>query len=254
MYTWKILLRTFLPPDFGKHLAANAGNSALKNEPKSTRLSLSFWSDAARTFICDMTRSYVTWLVHMWHDSFICDMSHSCVTWLIHVWHDSLMCDMTHSCVTWLIHVWHDSFICDITHSYVTCLVHVWHDSFICDMSHSYVTCLVHVWHDLFICDMTHLHVTCLIHMWCDSFICDTRLLLSFDSNAARMFLNSCDYFPSFWMFLFVVILQKTYVLWICISASLIFRLSLEMSVFFPPSSFFFARWNSCWFRVTRRM
>mmetsp|Transcript_16564 Transcript_16564/g.24342 ORF Transcript_16564/g.24342 Transcript_16564/m.24342 type:complete len:498 (+) Transcript_16564:209-1702(+) len=43
-----ILLRTFLPPDFGKHLAANAGNSALKNDPKSTRLSLSFWSDAAR--------------------------------------------------------------------------------------------------------------------------------------------------------------------------------------------------------------
>jgi len=35
--------------------------------------------------IFDMTRSSVTWLIHLWYDSFICDMTHSSVTWLIHI-------------------------------------------------------------------------------------------------------------------------------------------------------------------------
>jgi len=135
--------------------------------------------------------SWMTWLIHVWHDSFICQR-------LTHVWHDSFTCDMTHSCVTWLIrvrhdsfydsfmytmtrswvkrltHVWHDSFMCvpwlihacNLTRSYL------WHDSFICERTTSCVTWLLHVRHDSFMCDMTHSCVTWLIHVWHDSFIC----------------------------------------------------------------------------------
>jgi len=31
----------------------------------------------------DMTHAYMTWLMHMWHDSCICDMTHAYVTWLM---------------------------------------------------------------------------------------------------------------------------------------------------------------------------
>jgi len=79
------------------------------------------------SFICDVSHSYVTWLIHMWPDSFICDMTHSYVNWLIHTWHDSFIRDMTYSYVTWLIHVWPDSSICVLTHSYVSCIIIVCH-------------------------------------------------------------------------------------------------------------------------------
>jgi len=148
------------------------------------------------SFICDVTYSYVTWLIHTWRDSFIHDVTHSYVTWLIHTLHDTFTCDQTHSYVTWLIHVWRDSLIRDMTRSYVTWLIHTWHDSSTCDVTLSYVTRLIHtydtthhfqsalrnpsmpllldcMWHDVFIHVTRNAYVcdTMYSYMWHDVFI-----------------------------------------------------------------------------------
>jgi len=80
------------------------------------KLDWQVWHDSSTDY---MTRPFVTWFIHMWHD------------WLIHKRYDSSTCCMTHP------YVWHDSF---------ASIIHLWHGSSICDMTHPYMTWLIHQW------------------------------------------------------------------------------------------------------------
>ena len=89
---------------------------------------------------------------------------------------DSLICDMTHSYASWRVHMWHDAFICAMTHSYVPCIcdmdvvcwyvalhicaMHMWNGCgvLICGITHSYVPW--HIWmsHGTYECVMPHIN------------------------------------------------------------------------------------------------
>jgi len=88
-----------------------------------------------------MTHSYEAWLIHMCHDaqmqtmcaykscvtSLIHTIHHSSyVTWHIHMWHDSFIY------VTWRIHMWHDSFIWNMR-------LKTWRDLLMCDITPWYM-------------------------------------------------------------------------------------------------------------------
>jgi len=103
----------------------------------------------------DMTHLHVTWLItncfiwmsHVTNEYRQCcqysfyDTSHSYVTWLIHTWHDSFIC------LAWLILMWDDSFIWISS----WCKKYEWVTNESCRISHarhlthSYVTWLMHM-------------------------------------------------------------------------------------------------------------
>jgi len=124
-----------------------------------------------QVYLHDVTHIYVTFeYAGVWHDSSICDMTHIYVTWLIIVHsYASWICRSIY--ISWLMHMWHDSLQCPRTPLDYAGVWHdssTWDDSYIYDMTNLYVIWyMTKRRHDSFSWVMTHFHVMYIWAMSC---------------------------------------------------------------------------------------